>query len=230
MKYKIIKTSITDFDILTEDGGIASVYYNGENLCTNYYQSRLTDIDLDDDIKEELTIILKDIHKRQLIASKSCLEELALLLYQYNRLDDAYIILRKLGYTWTLSSEVLKYNYIENNNQLISSNLIKFNNINNKEYINIYENILSQNILIKLYNIFYNNNIFWKEHYYDFLNNSSRTVGYFSYIYEYKQRKATNLIEQIIDYILDVIKRKNIFPEINDCELGIYIYIYIYII
>ena len=55
MKYRIIKTSITDFDIITEDGGVASVHHNGENLCTNYYQSRLTDIDCDDDIWEQLS-------------------------------------------------------------------------------------------------------------------------------------------------------------------------------
>ena len=55
MKYRIIKTSDTDFDIITEDGGVASVHYNGEKLCTNYYQSRLTDIDCDDDIWEQLS-------------------------------------------------------------------------------------------------------------------------------------------------------------------------------
>jgi hypothetical protein len=226
---KILKSQLKNINELTKLEMVlhkgSYMYDNNNQLLSSSISDTLEsiDIDIDDDIKEELSIIFKDIHNRQLFTSRSCLEELALLLYQYDRLDDAYIILRKLGYTWTLSYEVLKYNYIENKNKLISSNLIKFNNINTKEYINIYDNILSTNILIKLYNIFYNNNIFWKEHHYDFLNNSSRTVGYFSYIYEYKQRKPTNLIEQIIDYILDVIKSKNIFPEINDCELGIYI-------
>jgi len=44
MKYRIIVINNTDFDIITEDGGVASVYYNEEALVTNYYQTRLTDI------------------------------------------------------------------------------------------------------------------------------------------------------------------------------------------
>lgn len=44
MKYRITNQKEMDFDIITEDGGIASVYHNGENLVTMYYQNRLTEI------------------------------------------------------------------------------------------------------------------------------------------------------------------------------------------
>lgn len=56
MKYRI-NNSYEDqsFDIITEDGGIASVYHNGDNTVTNYYQSRLTDIDINNYLWDELS-------------------------------------------------------------------------------------------------------------------------------------------------------------------------------
>lgn len=46
MKYRIAnQTDIdTDFDIITEDGGIVSVHHNGETLVSTYYQNRLTHV------------------------------------------------------------------------------------------------------------------------------------------------------------------------------------------
>lgn len=46
MKFRIANQTDMDmdFDIITEDGGIASVHHNGENLVTTYYQTRLTEI------------------------------------------------------------------------------------------------------------------------------------------------------------------------------------------
>lgn len=42
MKYRVVGTS-DEFDVITEDGGVASVHHNGENFLTTYYQSGLTD-------------------------------------------------------------------------------------------------------------------------------------------------------------------------------------------
>jgi hypothetical protein len=48
MRYRILKQTNEEFDIVTEDGGIASVHHNGSNLITTYYQTRLTEISGDD--------------------------------------------------------------------------------------------------------------------------------------------------------------------------------------
>lgn len=44
MKYRIIRNIDDEFDVITEDGGVASVHHNGFHLITTYYQTRLTDI------------------------------------------------------------------------------------------------------------------------------------------------------------------------------------------
>ena len=54
MKYRILEYSNTDFDLITEDGGIASIYHNGDNFISNYYQTRLTEIDENEYIWEQL--------------------------------------------------------------------------------------------------------------------------------------------------------------------------------
>lgn len=56
MKYRI-NDSYQDnsIDIITEDGGIACVYHNGENLVTHYYQTKLTDISKDNYVWDELS-------------------------------------------------------------------------------------------------------------------------------------------------------------------------------
>jgi hypothetical protein len=53
MKYKITNDSNNEFDIITEDGGVASVHYNGSSFITTYYQTRLTEIE-GEDVWEEL--------------------------------------------------------------------------------------------------------------------------------------------------------------------------------
>ena len=55
MKYRIIKNG-EDIDIITEDGGVASLHHNGENFVTTYYQHRIVDLRPEDDIWEELAI------------------------------------------------------------------------------------------------------------------------------------------------------------------------------
>ena len=54
MKYRVIKHSPMDVDVITEDGGIATIYHNDENMVTMYYQERLTDINPKEDIWEQL--------------------------------------------------------------------------------------------------------------------------------------------------------------------------------
>jgi hypothetical protein len=55
MKYRIIKHSPMEVDVVTEDGGIATIYHNEENMVTMYYQDRLTTISPKEDIWEQLS-------------------------------------------------------------------------------------------------------------------------------------------------------------------------------
>ena len=45
MKYRIITADETEFDVITEDGGVVSFHDNGENIAATYYQSRIDDVE-----------------------------------------------------------------------------------------------------------------------------------------------------------------------------------------
>lgn len=49
MKYRINQHDEVEFDVITEDGGVVSVYHNDENRVSMYYQDRLTE-DMDHDM------------------------------------------------------------------------------------------------------------------------------------------------------------------------------------
>lgn len=55
MKYRVIAQMPMQVDVITEDGGIATIYHNGENMVTMYYENRLTTIDPKEDIWEQLS-------------------------------------------------------------------------------------------------------------------------------------------------------------------------------
>lgn len=56
MKYRILDSRIDkEYDIITEDGGVVSVYHNGENWISTYYQSRLTDFPSEEYIWDALS-------------------------------------------------------------------------------------------------------------------------------------------------------------------------------
>ena len=55
MKYRVIAQMPMQVDVVTEDGGIATIYHNGDNMVTMYYENRLTTIDPKEDIWEQLS-------------------------------------------------------------------------------------------------------------------------------------------------------------------------------
>lgn len=54
MKYRINRLEDNEFDVITEDGGIASIYYNENGANTMYYQSRIKDANSMDEASEIL--------------------------------------------------------------------------------------------------------------------------------------------------------------------------------
>ena len=164
--------------------------------------------------------------------------ELAFLLCQEGRVTEANQTLWQLGFRWKLSNGILHYP-IPNEEQVpsqyavelsVATTSAKFNNnvssnsndadITNdiSQYAHVIDDILSPKHLSHLLQIFRPSAPFWAEHHYDTLTNSSRTVGYFSYLYPCKERPAAYSIEQVIDEILPHVKR--CFPGAADCVLG----------
>jgi hypothetical protein len=48
MKYRINEINEMEFDVISEDGGVVSIYHNDENQVSMYYQDRITE-DMDPD-------------------------------------------------------------------------------------------------------------------------------------------------------------------------------------
>ena len=44
-----------EVDVVTEDGGIATIYHNEENMVTMYYQDRITTISPKEELWEQLS-------------------------------------------------------------------------------------------------------------------------------------------------------------------------------
>ena len=56
MKYRVHYSSVDEsFDVITEDGCVASVYHNECNIVTNYYEANLTEINKDNYLWDELS-------------------------------------------------------------------------------------------------------------------------------------------------------------------------------
>lgn len=55
MKYRIKQIDDKEFDVITEDGGIASIYHNEDGYNTMYYQSRITDAENMDEVDNILS-------------------------------------------------------------------------------------------------------------------------------------------------------------------------------
>jgi hypothetical protein len=54
MKYRVIRYIENHFDIVVEDGGIASVHHTGDNMTTTYFRTRLTEVDPSKDLFVQL--------------------------------------------------------------------------------------------------------------------------------------------------------------------------------
>jgi hypothetical protein len=106
-----------------------------------------------------------------------------------------------------LSDEVLAYT-----NDSLQTNALPTQNI-----VTAIDNVLHPHLISHLQHVFRPSSPFWKEHDYDKFNSNSRQVGYFSYLYPFKNRAACCSIEVIIDKLLPIIA--GIFPQIStECQ------------
>ena len=149
----------------------------------------------------------------ELLHGKIAAENLAMLLCQRCEYSEADDILRQLGYTWRLSSNILSYT-LDTRTTTASKNVA----IPCPLAYSI-ENTVDTSSLQYLQGLFRPGAPFWSEHDYDHIGtNSSRKVGYFSYLYPYKERSAVCHLECIIDRLREVVIRH--FPVVAEANYG----------
>ena len=127
----------------------------------------------------------------------SAREALSLLLLQQGRVEQACKYLRSCGFTWRLARGILSYTH--ESNQPVEDKL--------NMHVRALDNALPVAAVDHLRYVFRSESPFWSEHQYDVACNASRKVGYFSYKYPFRERKAANSLEQIIDLLFVRVKQ-----------------------
>lgn len=166
-------------------------------LCSTHYQR----------FQDQIT-------RRSQDASHKLKSALILHYCQSGRMDLATPHLISGRYLLVLSQEILHYPFAVADTHLQQKSLCS-----NAMGV---DNVLPLQYLRRLQFIFRPHSPFWLEHHYDFFSNASRTVGYFSYLYHFRDHPApTNFIEQVIQRIYQTVVHK--FPEVeNDATVGEY--------
>jgi uncharacterized membrane protein YgcG len=141
-------------------------------------------------------------HEREV--GKKLMDSLILFYCQENLLVKAFPLLLCKRYQLKLSQQVLTYS-----SAAISSGHDLRLDARQKEletradfpFTFGYDAVLPENYLLRLQHVFRPSSPYWREHQYDFYSNCSRQVGYFSYLYPFRDRAAGNVIEQVIDIV-----------------------------
>ena len=145
---------------------------------------------------------------RDVTAADTAQQALALLLCQSGRSGEASKHLLAQKFTWRLSDQVLDY-------PLSASTMAL--DANTDSYIQAFDNVFPAPVMNHLQHAFRPSSPFWSEHHYDITTNSSRKVGYFSYLYPLKARQAASSVEQVIDMVYAIALEK--FPAVRDCSV-----------
>ena len=159
--------------------------------------------------------------KRELVAAERARESLALYLCQEDRSSEAALLLQDGPYHVRLSKEVLCYSDLTQNTALDASkkSCHESRAAESMDYLQVTDNTLSASMLQHMQYVFRASSPFWSEHHYDAIANSSRTAGYFSYLYPFKKRAPGCSIEQVIDILLRNVQR--MFPDAaKDCNFA----------
>jgi hypothetical protein len=135
----------------------------------------------------------------------SAREALSLLLLQEGKVEEAHKYLKSTGYTWRLARDVLSY-------QIPSHSTASESGA--KAYVQAVDNAVPTKAIEHLQHVFRPESPFWREHHYDLACNASRKVGYFSYKYPFRERKAVNSIEQVIDVLLGQVQK--MYPKVEE--------------
>jgi len=119
-----------------------------------------------------------------------------------------------MGYSFRLASGILNYQDSKSSSESTCSSAVS---LASDPYVVGIDNSLPTAMLQHLKEVFASDSSFWSEHNYDSLSNSSRTSGYFSYLYDLQHHQPTNSIEQIIEYVNDLVCKQ--YPAVKtECK------------
>ena len=123
------------------------------------------------------------------------------------KVEEAYKYLKATGYTWRLAKDVLSYRLQSSTSELgVDSDAAK-------TYVQAVDDAVPARAVEHLRHAF-RQAPFWREHEYDLTCNASRRVGYFSYKYPFRERKAVNSVEQVIDVLLRQVRK--LYPAVEE--------------
>ena len=146
---------------------------------------------------------------REREAAKVLQDSLILFYCQENQLDNAYPLLLLKRYQWKLSQQVLTHATEEGQSKEAKEEEARQVQLLEPRadfpFTFGYDSVLPEIYLQRLQHVFRPSAPFWSEHQYDFYSNCSRKVGYFSYLYPFRDRSASNVIEQVIDIVYQTV-------------------------
>jgi hypothetical protein len=148
-------------------------------------------------------------------------EALSLLLCQDGRVTDAYKYLRSGGFTWRLSKEVFCYDDSSSSGgggNVMSDGSGSGSGCGSDKYVQARDGAVPAATLQHLRYLFRPDSPFWREHQYDLACNASRTVGYFSYKYPLRERRAVNSVEQVVDLVYRQVE--TMFPAVKEATVA----------
>jgi len=134
-------------------------------------------------------------------AGLALLDSLILFHCQENRYSEAFPLLLSKRYQWKLSQQVLTYSPSGESDAYNKDRLTDLEERDDFPFTFGYDSVLPEAYLRRMQHIFRPSAPFWSEHDYDFYSNCSRRVGYFSYLYPFRDRVANNVVEQVIDIV-----------------------------
>lgn len=157
-------------------------------------------------------LIIREKEKIRLATEQLCLIYLQFYntesgYYNKTKLQDASQYLIKCGFKHRLSDEVLCYPSAETT--------VKSNTNDAGLYAHCRDNMLPEFMLDHLKYVFRPEAPYWSEHNYDaYVGNYSKKCGYFSYLYHFRDAKASNSMEQILDYVYSIVSEQ--FPKVAE--------------
>ena len=188
------KKTASSFPLTSAEQSVLDILLSSE--CSAYSDSLDSSVIQSCISKSQENIVYKERE-----AAKALYDSAILLYCQEGMMMKALPLLLQQHYQWKLSQQVLSYMSEDSDDMVMKRRVAQLRAREDYPFVLGYDSVLPEEYLRRLQHIFRPSSPFWSEHDYDFYNNCSRQVGYFSYIYDFRRRPATNFIEQVIDIV-----------------------------
>lgn len=159
---------------------VSSAYFTDATFSKSNEQNKCAS-SIDSIEEEELHRL--EIEADEIAAALSAEQSLSIFLCQGGRCSDAVPYLVGHGFKWRLSSQVFEYKLEPELLELESGVTSAIQS--SSSIVNVVENALDKSMISHLQYVFRADSPYWSEHNYDAtILNASRTIGYYSYIYQ----------------------------------------------